>query len=334
MLSIVSKLLFALSGVALAFAAGYGLAVHERSGVALFVSLAVAAFAAGVFTAGSAVLDVAPVVPADAPPPERRATTTGAAPRGTGWSLAAAAALTFLAASAAIGGPVVVAGVLAVVVAAAGWYGRVWSEHPRWTPRLRERVSMRLLVPVGLPVATFLLAAVIAVSVSRILLAVSKNAAVLVALVVAVAILGACWWVASRPRLGSSVVVALAALAAASMVGAGIAGAVAGEREFHPHHEEDHPLHVVAHDIKFDKDKLVVPAGEEVTIEFVNKDDVFHNIAVYESTDLAADPVFNGRGFPGHDEVTYRFRAPPPGEYVFVCDFHPNMVGAFVAEAH
>ena len=336
MLSLVTNLLFVLTGLALALATGYAAAVGERTGVVLLLFLALAALVTGLATVGQAVPDHAPFVPDDAPPPEPRATTTGAPARPSGWPLAAAAATTLLAAGAAIGLPVVLAGVVAVVVATCGWFAKAWSEHPTWTPRLRQRVSPRLLVPIGLPVGTFLLVAVIAVSVSRILLAVPEKAAVMVALLVAVAILLACAWVASRPRLASSALVALSAMAAVSMVGAGIAGAVSGEREFHhPRHEkeEDH-LSISARQTQFTKSTLTVPAGKKVTLEFDNRDEaIFHNVAVYEGEGLQARPIFNGEGFPGHQEKTYELRVPTPGTYVFVCDFHPNMKGTLVAKA-
>lgn len=334
MLSPASKLLLSVFGASLTFGIAYWAVVDERSGTVLFLVLAVAALMTAVATAGAAVPDEAPVVPPDAPAPERRATTTGGAPRGSAWPAGAALAVGVLAATAAAGGPVVLVGVLAVVMAAAGWFAKVWGEDPAWTPRLRERVSMRLLVPVGLPVAMFLLAATIAVSLSRILLAVSKNGAVLIALVVALAILGACAWVATRPRVGSSAILALVGLAVLSMAGAGITGVAAGEREFEVHAEHGEVVHIVAEEVKFDKDRITLPAGEEVEIEFVNEDeDVYHNVAIYEGEGPEAAPVFNGEGFPGHDERTYKLKTPPPGAYVFICDFHPNMKGAFVTEA-
>ena len=333
MLNLASKVLFALSGAAVALAIGYGLAVDERSGVALFLFLALAAAVAGVVSVAAP--DIAPAVPADAPPPERRATTPGAAPRGSAWPLAAAAALALLATGAAVHLAVVVAGVLAVLAATAGWFARVWHDHPSWTPRVRERVSSRLLVPVGLPVATFVLVAIIAVSMSRILLAVSKDVAVLVALVVAVAILATFAWVAARPRLASSALLGLTALAAVSTVGAGIAGALAGEREFHPHEHEENQFRISAKNTQFSRATLSLPANTNVILEFENADhDVYHNVAVYEGEGPTSRPVFNGEGFPGDDERTYRFRTPPPGRYVFICDFHPSMKGDFVTEGH
>lgn len=333
MLTPVSRLLLAISLAALGTGIAYQVVVDERAGTTLFLVLAVAALAACIATAGASVADEAPVVPADAPPPERRATTTGSPPRGSAWPAGAALAVAVLGATAAAGGPVVLVGVIAVVIAAMGWFAKVWSEDPTWTPRLHERVTFRLLVPVGLPVGAFLLAATIAISLSRILLAVSKNASVLVAFVAAVAILGACSWVALRPRVTSSTVLALAAIAVISVAGAGITGVAAGEREFHPEEEEGQVVELRAKDVKFNTDTITVKAGEEVKVDFVNSDvDVYHNVAVYDGDGPDAAPVFNGEGFAGEDEREYTFTAPRPGTYVFVCDFHPNMKGTLVVE--
>lgn len=332
MFNLATKLLFALTGAVLVLAVGYDVAVGERSGFVILLFLALAAFVLACATVGSAVPDIAPVVPADAPPPELRATTTGPPARGSGWSLAAAAAVTVLAAGAAVGPAVVVAGVVAVLVATGGWFARAWSEHPSWTGRVRERVSTRLVMPVGLPLVTFLLVLTIAVSVSRILLAVPERASVVVALAVALAVLLGCAWVASRPLLGSSVVIALAVLAAVSVLGAGIAGALSGERRFEPEEGEDNVFRVTAKDIKFSRARLTVPTGREVVLEFENRDrDVYHNMAVYRGEGPSATPVFNGEGFPGDGERDYQLRTPAPGTYVFLCDFHPaNMKGSFV----
>ncbi|HET9444601.1 MAG TPA: hypothetical protein VFO65_14845, partial [Acidimicrobiales bacterium] len=191
MLNPVSKLLIAMSAAGLAMGIAYQVVVDERAGTTLLLTLAVAGLVLGVMTSGASVPDEAPPIPPDAPAPERRATTTGSPARGSAWPALAAVAVAVLASTAAAGGPVVIVGVLALLLAAGGWFSKVWAEDPSWSPRVRERVSMRLLVPVGLPVATFLLAATIAISMSRILLAVSKNGAVAIALVAALAILSA-----------------------------------------------------------------------------------------------------------------------------------------------
>lgn len=332
MLNPASRLLLALAGISAALSGAYLVADGDRTGVVLLGFLAVGALVGGLCTAGGAVPDVAPPVAADAPPPGRTAVSRNV-PAGSGWPVAAAVAVGVLAVGAAVGVPVLVAGLILVMVATAGWFARAWSDHPTWTGPVRQRVSSRLLAPIGLPVGGFLLAAVIAVSVSRVLLAVPEKPAPFVALGVALAILTACAWVASCPRLGSSILVALSVLAATSMVGAGIAGAVGGERHFEEH-EEKEPLKITAKEVKFSRDTLTVKAGEEVDLEFDNEDgETFHNVAVYDGDGSpSSKPIFNGEGFPGHGERTYRFQAPAPGTYTFVCDFHPNMKGKLISE--
>ncbi len=333
MLNPAFRALLVVAGVAATLAAGYAVAGGDRTGIVVLAFLTLAALVAGVVTFGTAVPDVAPLVGDDAPPPDRRSVSVAEAARGSAWPAGAAVAVSVMAAGAAVGIPVVLAGLLLALIVAGGWFATVWREHPSWTRPVRERVASRLLVPVGLPVATALLTVVIAVSLSRVLLAIPKSASVVVALIVAVAILLACAWVASRPRLGSSVVVALSVLAAASVVGAGIAGVVAGERSFEHHEAEEKPLTVSARQIQFNKDILTVPAHEEVMLEFINYDEgIYHNVAVYAGEGPDAKPIFNGEGFPGEGERTYTIDTPPPGTYTFVCDFHPNMEGKFVSE--
>lgn len=333
MLNLVSKLLFTLSALGVVTAIAYGLAVDERSGVAIFLTLALAAAVAGTATSGAAVPDLAPVLPEDAPPPQRRATTIGVAPRGSVWPLVAAVAVTSLAVGAALGPFVVLGGAIAVAAATGGWFSQVWSEDPTWIPRVKERVSARLLVPVGLPIATFLLAAFIAISLSRVLLAINKDLAAVLAIVVGVAVLAVCAWMAARPHLRPSAVVSMGALAAVFMLGAGIAGAVSGERHFEAHGEHEEVIHVVAKETAFDKKKITVKAGEKVHIEFDNHDELYHNVAVYSGEGPTSKPIFNGEGFPGEESREYEFTAPPPGKYLFVCDFHVNMTGEFVSVA-
>ncbi|HEX2038228.1 MAG TPA: cupredoxin domain-containing protein [Acidimicrobiales bacterium] len=330
MLTLPSKLLFALVGLAAVAAVGYGVVVGERSGIVLLAGVAVAAAVLG--SAFLAVRDSAPFVPPDAPPPDPRATTPGSPARPSAWPLLAALDVGLVAVGAAVDDSLVYAGVALGIAAALGWFGRAWSEHPSWTPRVRERVDYRFLVPLGLPVGMIALTVVIAISFSRVLLAVSKDASVLIALVVAVAILAGMWFIAVRPGVGSSSLVVLAGLAGISTIGAGIAGAAQGERKFEHHGHERPEVEIVAEDVAFEQDEVVVPARTDVDIVFTNHDAVFHNVAVYEGDGPEAVPIFNGEGFEGEATRTYEVKTPESGTYTFVCDFHPNMKGQFVVE--
>ena len=75
---------------------------------------------------------------------------------------------------------------------------------------------------------------------------------------------------------------------------------------------------IVAEDLRFDLDRVVVPAGEEVTATIENRDDgIGHNLSVAlpdgeAKTEVEAGPVTQ----------TLRFTVPEPGELDFVCDPH------------
>ena len=84
---------------------------------------------------------------------------------------------------------------------------------------------------------------------------------------------------------------------------------------------EDEPVTeftIVAEDLRFDLERIVVPAGEEVTATIENRDEgIGHNLSVAlrdgeAKTEVEAGPVTQ----------TLRFTVPEPGEHDFVCDPH------------
>jgi plastocyanin len=93
-------------------------------------------------------------------------------------------------------------------------------------------------------------------------------------------------------------------------------------------------IKLVAKNIAFDTDRITVPAGSQVRIDFENKDEgVPHNFAVY-MTSVAEEKIFVGDIISGPKSITYMFTAPEkPGDYYFRCDVHPeSMTGTFVVK--
>lgn len=89
-------------------------------------------------------------------------------------------------------------------------------------------------------------------------------------------------------------------------------------------------LSITAKELKFDKQALVMPPDQSVSIEFRNEDaGVLHNVSIYED-ESARKAIFRQELFEGVKTVTYRFTTPPPGLYYFRCDAHPDMEGAFI----
>lgn len=231
MFSPASKMCFSLGWWTVVAGAVYAAATGDRGGFTLLVAAGLAAATLGVAIFAFAGPDVDVRVAEGAAP--ARVTPQATEPaKGSPWPVGAAVALALLAIGAAIPA-LMLLGIVAALVVTGGWLAQAWREHPAWTPEMTERINDRLVVPIGLPATVITLAGIGTVSFSRVLLAVSKEAAVWIALGAAIAILGACAYVASRPRMGRAALGALATGSAVLVLASGIAGAVKGERQFH-----------------------------------------------------------------------------------------------------
>jgi plastocyanin len=88
------------------------------------------------------------------------------------------------------------------------------------------------------------------------------------------------------------------------------------------------PVDITAQNLAFDKTSLTLPAGGQDSIHFTNDDaGVPHNIVIFSadpSTDPNAKTLFTGEPLTGPGSTDYTFKAPPPGQYFFHCEFHPD----------
>jgi plastocyanin len=84
---------------------------------------------------------------------------------------------------------------------------------------------------------------------------------------------------------------------------------------------------VTAQGIAFDTAEIVLAAGQESTITFVNNDaGVQHNIVISSDSSMS-DQLFNGELITGQSTATYTIPPLEPGTYYFYCLVHPNMNG-------
>lgn len=211
---------------------------------------------------------------------------------------------------------------------------------------MNKYVRDQILIPIGIPIAVLAGMGFVIVNLSRVLLAVNQNLAVVIGTAVAVAVLFGSAYAASprhrkRSRAGISLLVVFG-------LGLGIAGAWAadhGERKIEKHTTEataspqptgtptaapaqaDVTVELAAKDIKFDKTQLELPSGKTVDVHVTNQDATLHNFAMFRD-EAKTDVVFRGETFtgPGADKH-YIFEAPAPGTYHFHCDVHPTMEG-------
>ena len=334
MLSHANKYLFAVAGFALVAFFGYSAAVGERSGAFLFLGLVFAAATLGLVVTGATIGEPVPEPAADGDDAiETVDVEVASVAHPSMWPFVTALALGLAAIGAAVDGRLLAVGLVAGLIPAAGWLGRVWREHAGWTTQLSERLGYRVLVPVALPVGMVLLVGAIAISVSRVLLALPEKGSTAGALVIAVLVLFGLAFIAARlPRLRSSALIAVAAFAAVAVVAAGSVGAATGERKFENKGEGGEPVYdVTAQNTAYNLKQISVPAkAKQLEIVFHNKDTgTYHNVAIYTAD---GKPVFNGKPVP-KGIVKYQVQKPAPGTYTFLCDFHASiMKGEFVVE--
>jgi len=79
---------------------------------------------------------------------------------------------------------------------------------------------------------------------------------------------------------------------------------------------------LAAVNIKFDPERLTVPAGVTFAIDFDNRDATPHNVVI-------SGPGVNqtSETFTGPAKRTYLFGALAAGTYTFICAVHPEMKG-------
>ena len=321
MFNAASKLYFTAAGLAIVAGFGYVVATSDRVG---FTNLVVAGLAAvGLGLAAFAFVPREPLsLVGDEPAEARPADTTDVAPPSS-WPVFGALALGLIAAGAAVDGALILLGVVVGLVAVFAWFGQVWREHPSWTQEMTDRLNERFVVPFGLPGTIFLLVGIGVVALSRLFLAVSVEAAPIIGIVVAFALLGGFYLLSTRD-VGRQALATISTVAVGLVLAAGVAGALRGEREFH-HAEGGEGEFVLGADaLAFDKESLDFPASSEIVLLFENHEAIPHNFSLYESE--GGDVIFEGEILNAEGEIEYEFETPAAGEYYFQCDVHPDQM--------
>ena len=209
---------------------------------------------------------------------------------------------------------------------------------------LSEEVRFKVPLPFVIPVASLLVIGLVTVGLSRILLSVPKEAAVIIALAVAANVLIAGAVIASRPETARNswaelLIVftypILIGLVLAQMDIAGGHDAAAEEAGGHAAAEEEaggSGLNIAAQDLQFSSDTVTLPAEEEAQLAFANDDasSIQHNVAIYEEE--GGPELFVGEVIPGGQSITYDIDPLKKGEYYFQCDLHPGMNGTVTVE--
>ena len=142
-----------------------------------------------------------------------------------------------LIAGAALGAAFVAAGIAIGIASGVAWFVSSGRQGPAYVPAVARRVSDSITVPFGLPVAATGLILILAVSISRTLLAVSKTASWIIVLVFAAAVFFGGILIAMRPKITRRMMVAAITVTVLAVGAMAVVGLANGERSFE-HHEK------------------------------------------------------------------------------------------------
>ena len=205
---------------------------------------------------------------------------------------------------------------------------------------LTSEVRLRLPLPIIVPFGALLLIGAVAFGFSRILLAVPKEIATVVAVVTTANIVGACAVLALRRNVNRSVASELAIVVLYPIIIGAVLATMNLNEGVHDEHSVGEPetapaaaetTTVTASGTAFDVEELTLTQGETTEIHFVNEDTVEHNISVYEDESAEKD-IFIGELITD-DETTYSIEAPKGlTKAYFQCDVHPIMNGTVTIE--
>jgi hypothetical protein len=155
------------------------------------------------------------------------------------WPVVAAFGAALVALGLVISNVLFMVGAFVLLAVLVEWMVLAWSDRATGDPETNRLVRRRVMAPFEVPLAGFLVVAVVVIAISRLLLTSSSLGAVAVACVAAVVILGVGILLAMRPTISPNVVAGLLTVLALGVVAAGVASAARGERFIERH--EEHP---------------------------------------------------------------------------------------------
>jgi hypothetical protein len=138
------------------------------------------------------------------------------------------------------GGLLLYVGFGIIGVALLEWMVQGWAERSTADPAYNKALRDRIMFPLEVPVVGLAGLALVILTFSRVLLALpTKDASTIVAIGVATLITVTAFIVASRPKISSSALAWVLAIAAVALLAAGVIGGVSGERSIEEHHAEE-----------------------------------------------------------------------------------------------
>jgi plastocyanin len=200
---------------------------------------------------------------------------------------------------------------------------------------VRNDTRNRLVLPIIIPIGTLVLIGLVLYGFSRVLLSVEPDAATVIALIVAVAILIAAAVAARKERVrGTTIGGMIGTVAGVAMLTGGVAIVAIGpaEEEIPPFAASiAAPSGAVVDG--FDPTELSLPSDVPVELTFDNEDaGQTHNIVIFDGEDETSPQFFRGAPVVGVRSEPYEVPPLPAGTLFFHCEFHTaTMTGTITA---
>ncbi len=246
------------------------------------------------------------------------------APRHAAWAVAAAFGAALAAIGLAVDTRLFIAGLVVVGLAVVEWAVQSWADRASADPVYNDRLRGRLMHPIEFPVAGLLGGGLIVFGFSRVMVALSKDGAIIAFAAVGVIVMAIAVIIGTRPQVSRTVVGGVLSVSAVVALAGGVAGIGAGERDFE-HHENEcsqrgtgsltvSDKSSVAGTVSFDGSALspdTFVAGRNVvfTVIFKNLSDEDTKLVVQagerDKLDSAGNPLKGADGKPVTEGIEY-----------------------------
>jgi plastocyanin len=202
------------------------------------------------------------------------------------------------------------------------------EEHSN--PNVVREMRVRLPLPILIPVGALLLIAVLAIGLSKILLNIPSEAAVIVALAVAIDVLGAAAYLAANPHPARGTLAELMMVALFPVV----IGVVLTQINFSSTSEAtkshaaaapaapSNSATLVAKNVAYLQTSLTVLGTKGFTVQFDNEDPTAHNFGIFDKK--GGKELFKGNIVTGPNKTDYKVKPLKAGDYYYQCDIHPD----------
>ncbi|MEY2465164.1 MAG: hypothetical protein QOH64_3302 [Acidimicrobiaceae bacterium] len=154
------------------------------------------------------------------------------------WPAIGAVAAAVVAVGLVTGSLLVLLGLIVALVVLLEWMISSWADRATGDHETNRRIRNRLMYPIEIPVFGAIGIVVLVLCVSRVLLALSSNAASAAAIGFASLVLVAAFVIAASPKAARTIVAVVIALGSIGVIAGGIIGAAEGSRTFEKHTEE------------------------------------------------------------------------------------------------